>query len=160
MKKVLTGVVALALFAAGCGGSSESEELAQTRAELAQTRAELDALKDQIAGRVGLMGTHQTPTTLATVHTLLTPGMDGFTETFEEFMTDAERREWIRANPLIGLPWRDAEKIARDAGWSIKVIFAVEGVEPHMTTDLVLTRLRLVVVGGEEAGTVADVVNA
>ena len=86
--------------------------------------------------------------------------MDGFTETFEEFMTGAERREWIRANPLIGLPWRDAEKIARDAGWSIKVIFAVEGVEPHMTTDLVLTRLRLVVVGGEEAGTVADVVNA
>ena len=58
MKKVLTGVVALALFAAGCGGSSESEELAQTRAELAQTRAELDALKEQIAGRVGLMGTH------------------------------------------------------------------------------------------------------
>ena len=126
MKKVLTGVVALALFAAGCGGSSESEELAQTRAELAQTRAELaqtraelDALKEQIAGRVGLMGTHQTPTTLAPGTHLLRPGMDGFTETFEEFMTGAERREWIRANPLIGLPWRDAEKIARDAGWSI-----------------------------------------
>ena len=33
MKKVLTGVVALALFAAGCGGSSESEELAQVRAD-------------------------------------------------------------------------------------------------------------------------------
>ena len=160
MKKVLTGVVALALFAAGCGGSSESEELAQTRAELAQTRAELDALKEQVAGRVGLMGTHQTPTTLATVHTLLTPGMDGFTETFEEFMTGAERREWIRANPLIGLPWRDAEKIARDAGWSIKVIFAVEGEPVVMTMDLALHRLRLVVVGGEEAGTVVDVVNA
>ena len=162
MKKVLTGVVALALFAAGCGGSSESEELAQTRAELAQTRAELDALKEQIAGRVGLMGTHQTPTTLATVHTLLTPGMDGFTEiTFEEFMTGAEeRREWIRTNPLIGLPWRDAEKIAHDAGWSTKVIFAVEGEPVLMTTDLALHRLRLVVVGGEEAGTVVDVVNA
>ena len=146
-------MVALALFAAGCGGSSESEELAQTRAEL-------DALKEQIAGRVGLMGTHQTPTTLATVHTLLTPGMEGFTETFEEFMTDAERREWRRANPLIGLPWRDAEKIARDAGWSIKVIFAVEGEPVEMTADLALHRLRLVVFGGEEAGTVADVVNA
>tara|TARA_Y100000590_G_scaffold75379_1_gene83234 strand:+ start:2237 stop:2719 length:483 start_codon:yes stop_codon:yes gene_type:complete len=160
VKKALTGVVALVLFAGGCGGSSESEELAQTRAELAQTRAELDALKEQIAGRVGLMGTHQTPTTLATVHTLLTPGMEGFTETFEEFMTDAERREWIRANPLIGLPWRDAEKIARDAGWSIKVIFAVEGVPVELTSDLALHRLRLIVVGGEEAGTVVDVVNA
>ena len=161
MKKVLTGVVALALFAAGCGGSSESEELAQTRAELAQTRAELDALKEQVAGRVGLMGTHQTPTTLESPSTLLTPGMDGFTEiTFEEFMTGAERREWIRTNPLIGLPWRDAEKIARDAGWSIKVIFAVEGVPIEMTADLALHRLRLVVFGGEEAGTVADVVNA
>ena len=160
MKKVLTGVVALALFAAGCGGSSESEELAQTRAELAQTRAELDALKEQVAGRVGLMGTHQTPTTLAPGTHLLRPGMDGFTETFEEFMTGAERREWIRANPLIGLPWRDAEKIARDAGWSIKVIFAVEGVPIEMTADLALHRLRLVVFGGEEAGTVADVVNA
>ena len=42
MKKVLTGVVALALFAAGCGGSSDSEELAQVRAEL-------DALKEQVA---------------------------------------------------------------------------------------------------------------
>ena len=154
-------MVALALFAAGCGGSSESEELAQTRAELAQTRAELDALKEQVAGRVGLMGTHQTPTTLASPSTLLTPGMDGFTETFGEFMTGAEeRREWIRTNPLIGLPWRDAEKIARDAGWSIKVIFAVEGEPIEMTSDLALHRLRLVVFGGEEAGTVVDVVNA
>ena len=111
VKKVLTGVVALALFAAGCGGSSESEELAHTRAELAQTRAELDALKGQVAGRVGLMGTHQTPTTSASpsgaIIRVLSPGIDGSTETFEEFMTGAERREWIRANPLIGLPWRD-----------------------------------------------------
>ena len=161
MKKVLTGVVALALFAAGCGGSSESEELVQTRAELAQIRAELDALKEQVAGITGLMGTHQTPTTLASSSTLLTPGMDGFTEiTFEEFMTGAERREWIRANPLIGLPWRDAEEIAHDAGWSTKVIFAVEGEPVIMTKDLALHRLRLVVVGGEEAGTVVDVVNA
>ena len=164
MKKVLTGVVALALFAAGCGGSSESEELAQTRAELAQTRAELDALKGQVAGRVGLMGTHQTPTTSAApsgaIIRGLSPGIDGSTETFEEFMTGAERREWIRANPLIGLPWRDAEKMARDAGWSIKVIFAVEGEPVEMTADLALHRLRLVVVGGEDAGTVVDVVNA
>ena len=151
---MLAGVVALALFAAGCGGSSESEELAQTRAELAQIRAELDALKEQIAGR-----THQTPTTLATRSTLLMPGMDGFTGEVEEFMTRAERREWIRANPLIGLPWRDAEKIARDAGWSIKVIFA-ENDLPEMTMEMVEVRLRLVVVGGEEAGTVVRVVNA
>ena len=161
-------VVCLLLFASACAGSESEEltqaraDLAQTRADLAQTRAELDALKGQVAGSVGLMGTHQTPTTLATVHTLLTPGMDGFTEiTFEEFMTGAEeRREWIRANPLIGLPWRDAEKIARDAGWSIKVIFAVEGEPVVMTSDYAPHRLRLVVFGGEEAGTVVDVVNS
>ena len=156
MKKVLTGVVALALLAASCGGSSESEELAQTRAELAQTRAELDALKGQVAGSTGLMGTHQTPTTVASPSGLRSPDMDRL----EGFKTGAERREWIRANPLIGLPWRDAEKIARDAGWSIKVIFAVEGVPVELTSDLALHRLRLIVVGGEEAGTVVDVVNA
>ena len=156
MKKVLTGVVALALFAAGCGGSSESEELAQTRAELAQTRAELDALKGQVAGSTGLMGTHQTPTTLTSPSGLRSPDMD----LLEEFETDAERREWIRTNLLIGLPWRDAEKMAHDAGWSTKVIFAVEGEPVVMTMDLALHRLRLVVVGGEEAGTVADVVNS
>jgi hypothetical protein len=155
VNKVLAGVVALALFAAGCGGSSESEELAQTRAELAQIRAELDALKEQIAGR-----THQTPTTLATRSTLLMPGMDGFTGEVEGFKTGAERREWIRTDLLIGLPWRDAEEMAHDAGWSTKVIFAVEGEPVVMTKDLSLGRLRLVVVGGEEAGTVVDVVNS
>ena len=196
-------MVALALFAAGCGGSSESEELtqvraeldalkeqvattttapttngaptttapeptiaeelaqvraelAQTRAELAQTRAELDALKGQVAGSTGLMGTHQTPTTLTSPSGLRSPDMD----LLEEFKTGAERREWIRTNLLIGLPWRDAEKMAHDAGWSTKVIFAVEGEPVVMTMDLALHRLRLVVVGGEEAGTVTDVVNS
>ena len=69
MKKVLTGVVALALFAAGCGGSSGSEELAQTRAELAQARAELDALKEQVATITVAAATTQTPTTTDTPST-------------------------------------------------------------------------------------------
>jgi len=155
VKKVLTGVVALALFAAGCGGSSESEELAQTRAELAQIRAELDALKGQVAGSTGLTGTHQTPTTVASPSGLRSPDMDRL-----EGLTGAERREWIRTDLLIGLPWRDAEEMAHDAGWSTKVIFAVEGEPVVMTKDLSLGRLRLVVVGGEEAGTVVDVVNS
>ena len=42
VKKVLVAMVVLALFAAGCGGSSDSEELAQVRAEL-------DALREQSA---------------------------------------------------------------------------------------------------------------
>ena len=42
VKKVLVAMVVLALFAAGCGGSSDSEELAQVRAEL-------DALRQQSA---------------------------------------------------------------------------------------------------------------
>ena len=80
-------------------------------------------------------------------------------EAFEE-LTSAERREWIRTDLLIGLPWRDAEEMAHDAGWATKVIFAVEGEPVIMTRDLSLGRLRLVVFGGEEAGTVVDVVNS
>ena len=60
VKKVLTGVVALALFAAGCGGSSDSEELAQVRAEL-------DALKEQVAT------TTAAPTTTTATTTTVAP---------------------------------------------------------------------------------------
>ena len=63
----MTGVVALALFAAGCGGSSGSEEFAQVRAELEQARAELDALKEQVAA------TTAAPTTTAAPATTTTP---------------------------------------------------------------------------------------
>jgi hypothetical protein len=55
VNKVLTGVVALALFAAGCSGSSDSEELAQLRAEL-------DALKEQVATTTGAPTTTDAPT--------------------------------------------------------------------------------------------------
>ena len=81
-------------------------------------------------------------------------------EALDGFKTGTESHEWIRTDFLIGLPWRDAEKIARDAGWSIKVIFAVEGVPVELTSDLAMHRLRLIVVGGEEAGTVTDVYNS
>ena len=63
MNKVLTGVAALVLFAAGCGGSSGSEEFAQVRAELAQASAELDALKEQVISITVPAATTQTPTT-------------------------------------------------------------------------------------------------
>ena len=174
MKKLVL-VACLLLLASACAGG-EPEELAKIRVELAQTRAELDALKGQIAGSVGLMGTHQTPTTVASSSwTLLTsPGLvkppsypssldidEELTgaEAFEE-LTGAEHREWTRTDLLIGLPWRDAQEMAHNAGWSTKVIFAVEGEPVIMTKDLSLTRLRLVVIGGEEAGTVVDVVNS
>ena len=58
-------MVALALFAAGCGGSSDSEELAQVRAELAQASAELDALKEQVATITAAPATTAAPTTTA-----------------------------------------------------------------------------------------------
>ena len=174
MKK-LGVVVCLFLFTSACAGS-DSEELAQARADLAQTRAELDALKGKVAGSVGLMGTHQTPTTTVsssfgtplTPPGLIKPSYPGSldideeltgAEAFEE-LTSAERREWIRTDLLIGLLWCDAEEMAQDAGWSTKVIFAVEGEPVIMTLDLSLSRLRLVVFGGKEVGTVADVVNS
>ena len=58
-------MVALALFAAGCGGSSDSEEFAQVRAELAQASAELDALKEQVATITAAPATTAAPTTTA-----------------------------------------------------------------------------------------------
>ena len=146
MKKLGT-VVCLFLFASACAGS-ESEELAQTRAEL-------DALKGQVAGSAGLMGTHQTPTTVASPSGLRSPDIETL-----KGLNGAERQEWIRTDLLIGLPWRDAGEVAHDAGWATKMIFAVEGEPVIMTRDFSLGRLRLVVFGGEEAGTVADVINS
>ncbi|MED5395025.1 MAG: hypothetical protein VYA26_11280, partial [Actinomycetota bacterium] len=67
--------------------------------------------------------------------------------TLQEFESGTEREAWIRTELLIGLPWRDAQEMAHDAGWSTKVIFAVEGEPVVMTKDLSLGRLRLVVVG-------------
>ncbi len=147
MKK-LGAVVCLLLVASACAGI-ESEELAQTRAEL-------DALKEQVAGSVSLMDTYQTSTTVASPSGLRSPDI----ETLKGFKNGDERREWIRTDFLIGLLWRDAEEMAHNAGWETKVIFAIEGEPVVMTRDLSLSRLRLVVFGGEEAGTVVDVVNS
>ncbi len=147
MKK-LGALVCLLLVASACAGS-ESEELSQTRAEL-------DALKEQVAGSVGLMGTYQTSTTEASPSGLRSPDI----ETLKGFKNGDERREWIRTDLLIGLLWRDAEEMAHNAGWETKVIFAIEGEPVVMTRDLSLSRLRLVVFGGEETGTVVDVVNS
>ena len=147
MKK-LGALVCLLLVASACAGS-ESEELSQTRAEL-------DALKEQVAGSVGLMGTYQTSTTEASPSGLRSPDI----ETLKGFKNGDERREWIRTDLLIGLPWRDAEEMAHNAGWETKVIFAIEGEPVVMTRDLSLSRLRLVVFGGEETGIVVDVVNS
>jgi hypothetical protein len=88
VKKVLTGVVALALFAAGCGGSSDSEELAQVRAEL-------DALKEQVATTTAVPTT--TTTTTTTTQVPPTSSVDPF-----ELEPDAEEHGWV---------------LASDAGW-------------------------------------------
>ena len=78
----------------------------------------------------------------------------------DELKTGAEREAWIRTELLIGLPWREAQQMAHDAGWDTKVYFAVEGEPLPMSLDLRLERLRLIVVGGEEAGTVTGVYNS
>ena len=64
------------------------------------------------------------------------------------------------AEVLIGLPWREAQEMAHAVGWHTQVIFTVEGEMFPMSTDLSLGRLRLIVVGGEEAGTVKNVNNS
>jgi hypothetical protein len=64
------------------------------------------------------------------------------------------------AEVLIGLPWREAQEMAHAVGWHTQVIFTVEGEMFPMSADLSLGRLRLIVVGGEEAGTVKDVNNS
>ena len=77
---------------------------------------------------------------------LRSPGSGAFTE--------------ADADVLIGLPWREAQAMAHAVGWHTQVIFTVEGEVFPMSTDLSLGRLRLIVVGGKEAGTVKDVVNS
>ena len=77
---------------------------------------------------------------------LRSPGSEAFTE------ADAE--------VLIGLPWREAQAMAHAVGWHTQVIFTVEGEMFPMSADLSLGRLRLIVVGGEEAGTVKNVNNS
>ena len=81
--KVLTGVVALALFAAGCGGSSGSEELAQVGEEL-------DALKEQAATTTAApttsaasartVTTTEPPTTTAAITVASRPVVPGCTD--------------------------------------------------------------------------------
>ena len=142
MKK-LGVVVCLLLIASACGGTSETSVTPTTTVSSS-------------------FGTPLTPPGLIKASYPSSLDIDEKltgAEAFEE-LTSAERREWIRTDLLIGLPWRDAEEMAHDAGWSTKVIFAVEGEPVIMTKDLSLTRLRLVVFGGEEAGTVVDVVNS
>jgi len=81
-------------------------------------------------------------------------------EALDGFKTGTESHEWIRTDLLVGLPWREADEMAHDAGWSTQVIFTVEGEPFPMSLDLRWDRLRLIVVGGEEAGTVTDVYNS
>ena len=143
MKK-LGAVVCLVLLASNCGDTSETSETPTTT--VPSSFGTLLTLPE-------LLKPPSYPSSLD-IEEMLTGG-----EAFEE-LTSAERREWIRTDLLVGLPWRDAEEMALGAGWSTKVIFAVEGEPVIMTMDLSLTRLRLVVFGGEEAGTVVDVVNS
>ena len=64
------------------------------------------------------------------------------------------------ADVLIDLPWREAQAMAHAAGWHTQVIFTVEGEMFPMSADLSVGRLRLIVVGGEEVGTVTHVHNS
>ena len=143
MKK-LGAVVCLLLCVSACGGTFETSETPTTTAS---------SSFGTLLTSPGLLNPPSYPSSLD-IEEKLTGG-----EAFEE-LTSAERREWIRTDLLVGLPWRDAEEMAHAAGWSTKVIFAVEGEPVVMTMDLSLTRLRLVVFGGEEAGIVVDVVNS
>jgi len=143
MKK-LGAVVCLLLCVSACGGTFETSETPTTTAS---------SSFGTLLTSPGLLNPPSYPSSLD-IEEKLTGG-----EAFEE-LTNAERREWIRTDLLVGLPWRDAEEMAHAAGWSTKVIFAVEGEPVVMTMDLSLTRLRLVVFGGEEAGIVVDVVNS
>ena len=143
MKK-LGAVVCLLLLASACGGTSKTSETPTTT---------VSSSSGTLLTSPGLPNPPSYPSSLD-IEEKLTGS-----EAFEE-LTSAERQEWIRTDLLLGLPWRDAEEMAHDAGWSTKVIFAVEGEPVMMTMDLSLTRLRLIVFGGEEVGTVVDVVNS
>ena len=76
----------------------------------------------------------------------------------EEIKTGIEREAWIRTDLLIGLPWREARQMADDAGWHTEMYFPAEDQESMAwTLDSQWDRLRIVVTGGEEAGTVSNV---
>ena len=76
VNKVLTGAVALVLVAGGCGGSSDS-------GELAQVRAELDALKEQVSATAA-------PTTTAGA-----PSNPGNTKNCSDFSTYSDAKTWF-----------------------------------------------------------------
>jgi len=78
----------------------------------------------------------------------------------DELKTGAEREAWIRTDLLVGLPWREAQQMADDAGWHTEVYFPAEDQESMAwSLDLQWDRLRIVVEGGEETGTVSNVVD-
>ena len=62
----------------------------------------------------------------------------------------------VNTDVLIGLPWRDAQKMAHDAGWETQMIFVGE-LDSITTEEFSFVRLRIYVDGGEEAGTVEAV---
>ena len=94
------------------------------------------------------------PTSTTVAPTTSTGSDSGLRSPGSEAFTEAD------ADVLIGLPWREAQAMAHAVGWHTQVIFTVEGEMFPMSTDLSLGRLRLIVVGGEETGTVKDVVNS
>lgn len=82
-------------------------------------------------------------------------------EAFMEADSAETREEQINADVLIGLPWREAQQMAHDAGWRTQMTFIAEGQqEIAMTLDNHWDRLRLTVVGGKETGTVAHLNNS
>ena len=95
-----------------------------------------------------------TTTTTTVVPTTSTDSASGLRSPGSGVFTEAD------AEVLIGLPWREAQEMAHAVGWHTQVIFTVEGEMFPMSTDLSLGRLRLIVVGGEEAGTVKNVNNS
>ena len=70
----------------------------------------------------------------------------------------------MASDALIGLPYREALQMAHDvmahaAGFFTQTHFPVEGEPFPMTADLNLWRLRIIVEGGEKAGTVSYVIH-
>lgn len=72
---------------------------------------------------------------------------------------DEPRGEPVPVNTgvLLGLPWREAQQMAHDAGWATEVYFLGEHGLAAMTEEFVFNRLRILVIGGEEDGTVKAV---
>ena len=81
-------------------------------------------------------------------------------ETLVELKSGTEREAWIHTELLIGLPWREAQEMAHDAGWETQVNFAVGDEPMAVTLDFIWDRLRLTVDGGKDAGTVSFVDNS